>query len=258
MESNDLNKRVIAIFSNIFYPVLALAIVLAVWAIASRAYNKPILLPEPGIVLKTFFNLFGEKYFWINMGYSFLRTIICFSISFIIAILLASLGNVWKPINKVLAPIILIIRAVPTVAVILVFYAFMANKTLAIVVGFLISFPVLYSAFYSAIENVDKDLLEMAKIYKVRPIDKIFSIYFPTITPILFDMSKSTLSLTFKVIVAAEILTAIPQSIGERIKFESNLFDMPYLLAWTISSIVLAFVLEGIVALFKYIWRKTR
>ena len=63
MESNDLNKREIAIISNIFYPVLALARVLAVWAIASRAYNKPILLPEPGIVLKTFFNLFGEKYF---------------------------------------------------------------------------------------------------------------------------------------------------------------------------------------------------
>ena len=57
---------------------------------------------------------------------------------------------------------------------------------------------------------------------------------------------------------AAEILTSIPLSIGERIKYESNIFDIEFLLAWTIASIVLAFILEGFVSLLKTIWRKTR
>ena len=258
MKKLKINKKALEICSNIFYPLLALALVLAVWAICFKAYNNPIVLPEPGVTLKAFFTLFGEKYFWTNIGWSILRTLLCFAISFAFAVVLASLGNLWKPLNKTLAPIITILRAAPTVAIILIAYAFMANNKLAIVVGLLIAFPILYSAFFSAIENVDKDLLEMAKIYKVKPIDRIFSIYLPSVTPTLFDMSRSTISLTFKVVVAAEILTSIPKSIGVWIKYEQNIFDIEYLLAWTIASIVIAFILEGIVSLLKYIWRKTR
>ena len=57
---------------------------------------------------------------------------------------------------------------------------------------------------------------------------------------------------------ASEILTSIPMSIGTSIKQAQNIFDMEYLLAWTIASIVIAFILEGIVSLSKVIWRKTR
>ena len=258
MKDIKVNKKVIEICSNIFYPMLALAIVLAVWAICAKAYGNPLVLPAPDVTLREFFKMFGEKVFWVSIGWSILRTLICFALSFILAILFATLGNLFNPLHKTLSPIITILRAAPTVAIILILYAFTANNNLAIVVGFLIAFPIMYSAFYSGINNVDRDLLEMAKVYKVKPIDKIFSIYLPSITPTLFDNSKSTLSLTFKVVVAAEILTSIPKSIGERIKYGSNIFDIEYLLAWTIASIVLAFILEGIVSLFKYIWRKTR
>lgn len=258
MIKNKVNKKALQICSNIFYPLLALAIVLAIWAICSKAYNKPLVLPEPGITLKAFFSLFSKEIFWISIGWSVLRTVICFVISFVFAIVFATLGNIWTPLNKTISPIITILRAAPTVAIILIFYAFTTNNNLAIIVGFLIAFPIMYSAFYSAINNVDKDLLEMAKVYKVKPQDKIFSIYLSSITPTLFDTSRSTLSLTLKVVIAAEILTAIPRSIGVRIRYEQNIFDIEYLLAWTIASIVLAFVLEGLVTLFKYIWRKTR
>lgn len=258
MKDLKANKKVIEICSNFFYPMLALAIVLAVWAICAKTYGNPLVLPAPDVTLREFFKLFSTNLFWISIGWSLLRTILCFAISFLLALLFATLGNLWIPLHKTLSPIITILRAAPTVAIILILYAFTANNNLAIVVGFLIAFPIMYSAFYSAISNVDKDLLEMANVYKVKGMDKIFSIYLPSITPTLFDNSKSTLSLTFKVVVAAEILTSIPKSIGERIKYESNIFDIEYLLAWTIASIVLAFILEGIVSLFKFIWRKTR
>lgn len=258
MKKININKKALQICSNIFYPLLALALVLAIWAITAKAYDNEFVLPMPGGTLKVFFELFGEKTFWVSMGWSVLRTLICFAISFVLALVAASLCNLFKPLNKTLAPIITIFRAAPTVAIILIFYAFMANDKLAIVVGFLIAFPILYSAFFSAIDNVDKDLLEMAKIYKVRPIDKVLSIYLPSISPTLFDMSRSTLSLTFKVVVAAEILTSIPKSIGTRIRFAQYTFDIEYLLAWTIASIVIAFVLEGLVVLAKKIWEVAR
>ena len=139
-------------------------------------------------------------------------------------------------------------------AVILIAYAFISTDFMAIAVGFLVAFPIMYSAFHSEIKGVDGDLLKMARVYGVRPIDRIRFIYLPSIADCLFDTGKSTLSLTLKVIVAAEILTNISMSIGGKIQFANSTFEIVYLLAWTLVAIVFSFVLEGIVAILKKLW----
>ena len=206
---------------NVIYPLIALGIVLAVWAIWATAKDNPLVLPMPSAVLARFFALGGEKGSWESVGWSLLRS-------------------------------------APTVAVILIFYAFMSSNQMAIAVGFLIAFPIMYSAFYSAITGVDKDLLEMAKVYKVKPLETVRSIYLPSVAPCLFDTSKSTLSLTLKVVVAAEILACVSKSIGGKIQTANATFEIEYLLAWTLVAIVFGFVLEGVVAIAKKAWEATR
>ncbi|MDE6302451.1 MAG: hypothetical protein K2M36_02555 [Clostridia bacterium] len=244
---------------NIFYPLLAFAITLAVWAIAAKVKDNALVLPMPDVVLKSFFTLGGESGFWLSVLATLLRTFICFITSFVLALLLASLAGLFNPMHRVISPIVSILRAAPTVAVILIMYAFMDNDSMAIAVGFLIAFPILYSAFHSAIVGVDKDLLKMAKLYKVRPIDKIRFIYLPCIEDTLFDMSKSTLSLTLKVVIASEILATVARSIGGKIQAAyASYGEVSYLLAWTIVAIVFSFVLEGLVAIAKKIREVTR
>ena len=243
---------------NIFYPLLALAIALAVWALAAKVKDNPLVLPMPAVVLERFFTLGGESGFWLSVLATLLRTLICFITSFALALLFASLAGLFNPLHRVLSPIVSILRAAPTVAVILIMYAFFDNQTMAIIVGFLIAFPIMYSSFYSAIVGVDKDLLKMARLYKVRPIDKIRFIYLPCIEDNLFDTSKSTLSLTLKVVVASEILTSVARSIGGKIQVAYASYEVSYLLAWTLIAIVFSFVLEWIVAILNKVREVTR
>ena len=98
----------------------------------------------------------------------------------------------------------------------------------------------------------------MAKVYKVKPWNVVRSIYLPSIAPCLFDTSKSTLSLTLKVVVAAEILACVSKSIGGKIQTANSTFEIEYLLAWTLVAIVFGFVLEGVVAIFKKVWEVSR
>ncbi len=252
------NENAKRIFANIFYPILSIAIVIAVWAIVAAVKDNPLVLPMPDVVFAEFFTLGADKTFWLAVLSSILRTIICFVTSFAIALLFAACGALWTPIHKVLSPMVTILRAAPTVAVILIMYAFFESDTMAIVVGFLISFPIMYSAFYGAITGIDADLIEMAKLYKVKPFDRILKIYLPSIAECLFDTSKSTLSLTLKVVVAAEILTSISTSIGGKIQVAYASFDIGFLLAWTLVAIVFSFVLEGVVSILKKVWEKTR
>ncbi len=254
----DKNKVVKTLINNVLYPLLSMGIVLALWAIIAVASDNPLTLPMPDVVLKRFFTLGGEANFWASIGWTILRTFGCFALSFVLALLFAAIGGLFNPIHKVLAPIVSFLRAAPTVAVIYILYAFMQNEQMTIVVGFLIAFPIMYSSFYSGIIGVDKDLLEMAKVYKLSAWNKVVGIYLPSITPTLFDTSKSTISLTLKVIIAAEILTSVVKSIGGKVQSAYAAFEVDYLLAYTLIAIVFSFVLEGIVAGAKKLWEVSR
>lgn len=168
MKSFLKNEKTKKIFFDILYPLIAFALVIAIWAIVAKVKNKPLILPSPDVVLKEFFTLGGEAGFWRAVGFSVLRSLLCFAASFLIAFVLAAISMVLNPVYRVINPVVSFLRAAPTVAVILILYAFYSNETLAFVVGFLIAFPILFTAIYSALSGVDKDLIEMTKIYKVK------------------------------------------------------------------------------------------
>ena len=212
---------------NIFYPVLALGIILAVWATAAAIKGNPLVLPMPGEVLESFFTLGASEGFWRAVGMSLLRTLICFLISLAAAAVLAVLAALWKPVHKTLAPVVGFLRAAPTVAVILVLYAFMPGRMLAVAVGFLIAFPLLYAELYAAVTHL----------------------YLPAAADSLLASGGAALSLTLKVVVAAEILTSVAGSIGSEIKQASQIFEVTELFAWTLVAIAFSLALEGVVAL---------
>lgn len=251
-------KTIKKIICEVLYPVAAMLLVVAIWAIVAKIKNKPLVLPMPDVVFERFFELGKEGGFWRAVGFSVLRTVICFFVSLAVAFVLSALSRVLTPVYRLINPVVTFLRAAPTVAVILILYAFFSEETLTFVVGFLIAFPILFSAIYSALTSVDDDIIEMTRIYKVKKIDVIKNVYLPEIAPAVFDTSRSTLSLTFKVIIAAEILTYVPKSIGGKIQSANASFDVAYLLSWTLVAIVFAFVLEGVVLIFKKVWEKTR
>ncbi len=251
-------KRIAKIAGNVVYPLIALGAVIAIWAIIAKVKDNALVFPMPSAVFSYFFKLGGEQGFWISVGMSLARTLICFAIAFVCALLLSAIGGLFLPFHKVMSPVVSVLRSAPTVAVILILYVFMDNSSMSVVVGFLVAFPIMYSAFYGAITGVDKELSEMARVYEISAFDKVRSIYLPSIAPCLFDTSKSTVSLTFKVIVAAEIIAGVTKSIGGKIQTANAGGEIAYLLAWTIVAIVFGFVLEGIVALFKKLWEVLR
>ena len=251
-------KQAWRIASNLVYPLVSFALVLAIWAIVAKVKDNPLVMPMPDVVIESFFSLCKESGFWTAVGMSLARTLICFVISFVAALALAALGGLANPVHRIISPIVTFLRSAPTVAVILILYAFATSNFMAVSVGFLVAFPIMYSAFYGAISGVDKDLVEMAKVYKVSPWNKVAGVYLPSVAECLFDTSKSTLSLTLKVVVAAEILAGISKSIGGKISVANATFEIAYLLAWTLVAIALSFAIEGVVAIFKKIWQVTR
>lgn len=243
---------------NVLYPLMSLGLVLAIWAIIAKVNNNPLILPAPDVVIKRFFTLFGENTFWISIGWTLARMVIAFLCATVAAFILSALGTVCQPIHKIASPMVSILRAAPTMAVILLLMIWLDYSEAPVVIGFLIAFPVLYPAFYTAFTGVDRELVEMCNVYKVKPIDKILHLYVPEIAPAVLDASRSTLSLTLKVVIAAEVLCYARNSIGLQMQRANLTFDIAYLLAWTMLAILLSFLLEGLALAIKKLWEASR
>ena len=258
MKNIKLNDKTKKIIGNVAYPLIALILVLAVWWIVAAVKDKPLIFPTPDKVVVEFFGLFSGKSFWTSVGWTVLRTVASFLLSFVIAFIMAALGGLFKPIHRVMSPIVSIFRSAPTLAIILIIMLWLDGQRAPIIIGFLIAFPILYQAIYTAITGVDKELVEMAKLYKVKPLDVVFGLYSPEIAPAVFDVSRSTISLTLKVVIAAEVMTYAKGSIGLEMQKANLSFDVAVLLGWTVLAIVLSFVFEGIVFGIKKLWEAKR
>ena len=241
-------KRVL---SNIFSPILALGIVLSVWAIIAEAENKPLVLPQLNVIFDELGVLLAQASTYIAIGNTLLNTMEAFAVSVLLAIFLSILGVVFPPLHRILSPINTMLKATPTMAIILLSILWLDTEKCPPFIGFLIAFPLLYSLFRQSLLAVDKNLLEMAKVYKVSIFDRIKSIYIPSVLPNMIGSMQSVISLTIKVVIAGEILAYVNNTIGFEMQMANSLVETATLIAWTIAAIILSFLLELFFGLIK-------
>lgn len=237
------NKAITVI--SVIYPLITIAAVLCVWAIAAAALHKPLILPNIGDTLKALGGLMSHFEFYTQVGYTLLRVIIGYIISFALAIAAAVCAAICKPVKKMLAPLAAISRAVPTMSVILLCLLWVSNKILPVVVSVIIICPLLYTNILGAIEGVDSKLIEMSKVYGVPLGRRIKELYIPLTMPDILTSVRSTLGLSLKLMIAGEVMSNTAYSIGQAMNMSNIYLETAQLFAWTLVSVVLAALLEG-------------
>ena len=113
-----------------------------------------------------------------------------------------------------------------------------------LIVTFMTLFPVQYSAMIAASEAVDPRLVEMAKIYRVPTAKRVLKMYLPCMAPQIVEGVRSTLSLTLKVTIAAEVLAQTRDSIGVGMMQAQSFLQTDRILGWTVIAIVLGALAE--------------
>jgi NitT/TauT family transport system permease protein len=149
-------------------------------------------------------------------------------------------------VARFLEPMVNVIRATPVISVILLALIWFRVDAVPIYVAFLMTFPVLYGNVVEGIRSTSAELVEMGVIYGVRRIRILREIYFPSLTPFVVAAFSNTLGLTWKVVVAAEVLSQPDSAVGTRL-YDSKLnLDTAGVLAWTVVAILLASMSERI------------
>ena len=205
-----------------------------------------------------FFELFAQKTFYVALANTLGRVLLSFVISFACALVLAIIASMLNGANKILSFTTSIMRAVPTMSIILLALIWLTTMQAPMLVAILVIFPLQFEGILNAILNVDPRLIEMAKIYNVPTKKIIFKLYLPETASGIFSTIKSTISLNVKLIIAAEVMAQTRDSIGVQMQQASLYLEMHVLLAWTIVAVILGLILEGIVLLIQKSIRRER
>ena len=232
---------------------------LGIWEVISLIINKPLLFPTPIKVIEKLFNLIITLDFWKITLLSLLRV----GFGIIIAIILGSIIGVLCSFSKIsysiISPFVTVIKSTPVASFIILFIVLIknGNEITPIIISSLMVFPIVFSNVYKGFENVDKNLIEVCKIYKVPFKQKISALYIPSLMPYFSSALLSSIGLGWKAGIAAEVLCTPKISIGTELFNGKQYFENIDVFAWTVTVVIISLVFEiAITKLFKSLLKK--
>ena len=232
-------KKKLAAASSVLYPIGAAAFTVALWAVTAAAAGNELLVPSVGETFAGLWEMLGESATYAAIGGTVLRSLEGFALAFAAALLFAAPAVVWA-----FAPFMAIMRSVPTMSVIMLSLLWATGAVTPLIVVFMTVFPVIYSSFIAAADGVDRKAVQMAAIYRVPLGTRVLRLYLPSVLPQIFESARSTLSLTLKITIAAEVLAQTRDSIGVGMQQAQSMLQTDRLLAWTLIAVVLGAIAE--------------
>ena len=228
----------------ILYPLASIAFMLLAWHLMFLHVGSEFVFPSIGATLQSIWQYLCDGAFWLALLSTLARVLLCFAISLIFATAIGVLAKFVPIVGKILAPVVALFRSAPTVAVMVILILIADPATVPVIVGLLVVFPMLYASVTSAIDQVDKGLVEMCTLYNVPKSAQLKTVYLPTVAPYLLGELPATLSFTVKLIISAEILAYSYQSIGGLIQSANVYSEMASLFALTLLSVAFATLLD--------------
>lgn len=185
------------------------AVVLAVWEGAVRAgWVSAHLLPAPTEIVQTLIG-FGAEGLASHVLASSLRVAAGFAIGTVLAIGIGALVGLSRRAEGLLDPTFQALRAIPSLAWVPLLLLWLgideASKIALIAIGAF--FPV-YMGVASGFRDVDRKLVEAARMYRLGAVAMVRRVLLPAALPAVLTGLRNGLSLAWMFMVAAELIAA--------------------------------------------------
>ena len=220
---------------------------LLVWQLAAWAIDARIILVGPLEVLARLASLATTGEFWASVGLSLGRIALGLVAGIAAGVVLAVAASRVRILRELLAPLVGALKAVPVASFVILVLLWASSSSLSIVIAWIMAFPIVYANVLEGIEQTDPQLLEMADVFDVRPLDRLRLIYLSQVLPYFRVAVSLALGLSWKAGIAAEVIGLPDLTIGEHLYDAKVYLDTPDLFAWTVAIVVVSVALEALV-----------
>jgi NitT/TauT family transport system permease protein len=175
-----------------------------------------------------------------------------------LGILLGIAAGLDRRIAALTRPLFQVISATPVMSVILIAFLWLGQERTPVFTAFLMIFPVMAANTVAGVRSVDPRLKELFRIYPLSGLKKVRVLYIPAILPFILAGLRSSLSLCWKVVVAAEVLVQPFRALGTGMQLAKAQLEIPELFAWTAATVIAAGLSELLLGLLAARYAKGR
>lgn len=215
------------------------------WAVCAACVGNGYILPDVAQTFSACGKLLTEGEFWLSFGQTALRALYAFLFSLLSGILFALVSYLVRPVKCFLAPVVSVLRTIPTMAIILILLVWTNPARAPVFVTSLVLFPTCYAAALASLEEISPSTRSLLKAYNVPFAKRIFKGYLPLSAPVFFSQTGAFFALGLKITVSAEVLAKTADSLGGMMQEAKVWLEMPELFALTLVVVVLGLLLEG-------------
>lgn len=141
--------------------------------------NQELILPRPLTVLKQLAALAGTAGFWQAAGVSLLRIFIGYALGIVVGVLAAFLTSTFRVADWLLSPAIRVVLATPVASFIILSLLWIGHTRVPAFISMLIVIPIVWANLCTAVRETDRDLLEMARLFRMKKTRVLRLIYIP-------------------------------------------------------------------------------
>ena len=154
-----------------------------------------------------------------------------------------------RVLYELFTPLLTVVRSTPVASFIILALVWIKRDNVAVFIAFLMVLPILWGNVSRGITECDRDLIEMAHIFRFSKKDMLKKIYLPSVRPYFFAGCSTALGLSWKAGVAAEVLSLPKHALGSELYYSKIYLETPTLFAVTLVVILLSVALEFVLRL---------
>ena len=237
---------------------LGVVFVVVLWILCSVLFDKNgAIFPNPITTIQRFGAILSEQQTYISLGYTFLRMIVGFVVSFLLALIVGMLAGNHQALYQFLKPLMTVLKSVPTVAFVFVFIVMSNAREAPIYVVFVICFPILYEAVVGGFKSIDKDIVDASKVDGASYLKGAAFIKLPLAIPYIVVGIVSSFALSFKIEIMAEVITGSTKNgLGSSINYAYSQAEMPNVFAYSLLVIIFMLLVSLIEEIVKHTLKK--
>jgi len=230
----------------VFRFVGGIIFIIILWQAAAMMVNKSIV-PLPREVLHIFAQGLVSPDMLLAGGQTLVKVLLALALSIMIGIPLGVCLGLSDTLYEICRPIIMLVQAMPVVSWLsLVIFAWGVGWKGPVFICTMSLLPISILTTVSGVRSLDKNLLEMAHLYKA-PNQKIFKeIYLGSLMPFIASILDVSIGQAWKVILVTEYLCG-GKGLGEEILMARMNIDFPGVWGITLIAVTLGIAMERIV-----------
>jgi len=234
---------------GVLWTLTGTAFLIFVWELAAGFYGSGLILPGPLPVFRQFISLIQTRRFLSALGGSLVRVLGGIIIAVPLGMAAGISAGLDRRVNAFLKPLFQVISATPVLSVILIAFLFLGAGRTPLFTAFLMVFPVMAANAIEGMHSTDPKYKELFIAFRMSRKETLKYLYIPSLAPFILGGLRSSLSLCWKVVVAAEVIVQPLGSLGAGMQQAKAQLETPELFAWTAATVIAAASTQGVFSL---------